>query len=75
MNQEGIPFTIELFTQEPDAAKQFLSIYQEKSFGLLGSDWATWTEGEIIEEAITRLEEVHADLGTTDFLRRHGGLH
>lgn len=74
MNQEGIPFSKELFMSEPDSAKQFLTIFEERSYKIL-ADWSQWTEDEIIREAIDRLEEVEEDLQRADWIKRFGRLH
>lgn len=71
---DGQPFTKELFMQEPDAAKQFLTIFQERSYNIM-PDWSEWHEDQIIAEAIERLEEVEEDLQRIDWIKRFGKLH
>lgn len=74
LESDGIPFSKELFLSQPDAARQFLIIFTEKSYGIL-PDWSQWTEDEITAEAISRLEEVEAELQAVDWLKRFGTLH
>lgn len=68
------PFTPDLLLSNPDAAREFLVIFEHKSYNLL-DDWTQLKDNDLCRYAADRLMDIHRELETVMELKARNELH